>query len=253
LRELEDEILKSLWEFMVMPGAIYRGHTALDKVYQDWVDLYWTGTDLFSSSPMATITGESSINPNSIIDRRDQKVWYAEDGIVLLDKYETSGTEFYNYTTGSIVSEDFTVISSSDVEFRTGGESIHLKTGFKVENGASFIASRGTIGGASLKSTSITLEDQTKFDITNIDPLSDQEVLVSVYPNPSIGTFRITASINNIETFSVAIYDMQGNMIYHNQLFQNGELVSLNGSNPGLYMLHINLSENNYQKKIIIE
>lgn len=72
------------------------------------------------------------------VNPRDQKLWYAHDGVLLLDLYETSGTEVYKYTSGRIEAEDFIVKASSDVEFRTDGEPVYLNHDFEVELGAEF-------------------------------------------------------------------------------------------------------------------
>ena len=120
--------------------TFYLHHSMVDKVYQKWVDDHWDGSSsLFTTTSMATITGKPNINPNSIIDRRVLKIWYAENGVLLLDLYESSGTELYSYTTGRIEAEDFTVKSGTAVWFKTNDESVLLKEGFFVESGAEFL------------------------------------------------------------------------------------------------------------------
>ena len=64
---------------------------------------------------------------------------YAKNGLILLNNYETSGTELYHYTTGSIEAEDFTVKSGTAVWFKTNEEPVLLKEGFFVEPGAEFL------------------------------------------------------------------------------------------------------------------
>ena len=120
--------------------TFYLHHSMVDKVYQEWVDAHWNGSNLFTTTSMATITGKPSINPNSIIDRRTLKVWYAENGMVLLNNYTASGTEIYNYTTGSIEATDFVIPSSANVVFQTNGHSITLESGFSVNVGGVFKA-----------------------------------------------------------------------------------------------------------------
>ena len=73
------------------------------------------------------------------VNPRDLKLWYAHDGILLLDLYESSGTEMYHYTTGRIEAEDFTVKSGTAVWFKTNDEPVLLKEGFFVESGAEFL------------------------------------------------------------------------------------------------------------------
>jgi tyrosinase len=121
--------------------TFYLHHSMVDKVYQHWVDDHWDGsTNLFATTSMATITGKSNINPNSIIDRRVLKIWYAENGVLSLNKYSASGTEVYQYTSGSIEAIDFIVPSSANVEFRTNGKTITLDGGFTVNAGGIFEA-----------------------------------------------------------------------------------------------------------------
>lgn len=129
------------------PGdpMFYLHHCMVDKVWADWFRIHNTSTGSGLDTNMETFlcyngncNSRTAVDATDWVNPRDQKLWYAHEGVLLLDLYETSGTEVYYYTTGSIEAENFTVKSSSDIEFRTNGEPVYLNHDFEVETGATF-------------------------------------------------------------------------------------------------------------------
>lgn len=128
------------------PGdpVFYLHHCMVDKVWADWFRQNPSSTGSGLNTSMRTFNGypgfPGTIDATDYVDPRELKLWYAYNNILLLDKYTASATEVYHYTTGQIQSEDFTVPSSANVEFRTNGQNIILKSGFKVNSGGVFKA-----------------------------------------------------------------------------------------------------------------
>lgn len=124
----------------------YLHHCMVDKVWADWFRIHNTSTGSGLDTNMETFLGyngdwtepRTTVDATDWVNPRDQKLWYVHDGVLLLDLYETSGTEVYKYTTGRIEAENFIVKSSSDVEFRTVGQPVYLNHDFEVEAGAEF-------------------------------------------------------------------------------------------------------------------
>ena len=118
----------------------YLHHSMIDKIWKDWA-----GVTSFTINALSTWP---EIDPHSLIDSRDLKVWYAENGLVTLDQYAVSGEERYRYT-GSITAQDFVVPSGTTCTFEAGAEVV-LGPGFNAEAGSFFTASAGGAASASM-------------------------------------------------------------------------------------------------------
>ncbi len=121
----------------------------------------------FPNSGSLNVAIPQTLTQGNLTDSRnsDVKVWYAENGTVILDKYTASGTENYYYTgiieAGSRVTTtvtinsttktystgNFTIPSGATVKFVSGGlqmgtapaaGSIHLVPGFSAQSGSTF-------------------------------------------------------------------------------------------------------------------
>ena len=67
------------------------------------------------------------------------KIWFAYDNVLLLDMYWASGSESYNYSTGEIHIEDFTIPNGVDVEIRTDGDNIKIIKDFNAVLGSELL------------------------------------------------------------------------------------------------------------------
>ncbi len=273
--------------------VFYLHHCMVDKVWHDWVETNWTGTTLsFSSNDpnggntsMLTFIGYAGstnennvvrVNPNSWVDSRSSKVWYADNEEVLLDDYTTSGTENYRYT-GTIVMEDFTVNSTTTVK---AGQKISLKDGFRVRSGRSFRAEIGSSmfnvpgarissseghekgidnGQATLSQTGVQyLEQAEGKNVYGMDIPgkweSQLEKNISIYPNPSFGEFAIEFGSSR-DDWKVRVLNVMGKAVsFQSNLFHDKILhVKLDHASPGVYCVIFESAHGKkYLKKVTI-
>lgn len=91
-------------------------------------------------------------------------------------------------------------------------------------------------------------------DCTGIDEAGNSAV--SLYPNPSVGTFSIIASNQVSGTFRLEIYDAGNKVVYsqNNLELKPGKKAQISAGNlaDGLYMLKLSGSAGNYSTKLVI-
>jgi len=84
----------------------------------------------------------------------------------------------------------------------------------------------------------------------------DLNKLVSLYPNPSQGSFHINLSddltIEN-NNFNINVYDITGRRIYHHALTNSNQEIQLNKAQKGVYLVEVSNGKNKMVKKLIIE
>jgi tyrosinase len=176
-------------------------HSFVDKIWQDW-----TGTSSFSGNSLPA--PYSSTNPHNIVDSRDLNVWYAEDGLVLLDQYETSGTNDYRYTGKIKAEDDFVVKNGSDVTF-IAGEEIVLGPEFQVEAGGEFYAEvNPDVGNIAAKQRSGLAEGP---------PIQEETPknysLAQNYPNPFNPATVIPYELPVAGHVTLEVFDMLGRRV----------------------------------------
>jgi hypothetical protein len=95
------------------------------------------------------------------------------------------------------------------------------------------------------------------FSIT--DPLSIDEFELedlSIYPNPSNGSFTIGFDSKSGEDINIEVYDIRGRAIFtksFNSTNRFNEQVQLNTAQSGVYLLHISDGPFKVTKKIVLE
>jgi len=96
------------------------------------------------------------------------------------------------------------------------------------------------------------------FTITTNLGVNDNELdkLVSLYPNPSQGSFHINLSddltVEN-NNFNINVYDITGRRIYNKALTNNNQEVQLSKAQKGVYLVEVSNGKNKMVKKLIIE
>jgi len=75
---------------------------------------------------------------------------------------------------------------------------------------------------------------------------------IAVYPNPSTGTFNLTANNKPDESCNVSIYNLMGTLV--KQFQWNGENTTFNLSNnaSGVYILKVINKDNTEVKKLMV-
>ncbi len=86
----------------------------------------------------------------------------------------------------------------------------------------------------------------------SLEPIDNNYVYYTVYPNPTTGNILINSGIQNQKAV-ISIYDMYGRSIYSCTTKTFPLQISLIGNKPGLYFVKITTDKNIYTKKIIIE
>ncbi len=79
--------------------------------------------------------------------------------------------------------------------------------------------------------------------------------LVSVFPNPSSGVFTINASIPNVSTADIIIYNAIGEAVLEKRItikYGNGVEVDLTDKPEGMYLIKLKTSEGVVTKQIVI-
>ena len=128
------------------PGdpMFYLHHNMVDKIWADWFRLHPTSTGSGLNTSMRTFQDYpgfpgTNINATNYVNPRDMKIWFAYDNVLLLDMYWASGSESYNYSTGEIHIEDFTIPNGVDVEIRTDGDNIKIIKDFNAVLGSELL------------------------------------------------------------------------------------------------------------------
>lgn len=80
---------------------------------------------------------------------------------------------------------------------------------------------------------------------------NNNEIKVSVYPNPSNGKFRINTGTN--DTYNIFVFDFNGRIVTQFNNADDQKYYNLNFLNPGMYILHIMNNDINGSTQIIVE
>jgi tyrosinase len=127
------------------PGdpIFYLHHNMVDKVWADWFRLHPTSTGSGLNTSMVTFQDypgyPNTIDATHYVDPRDEKIWFAFDNILLLDKYIATGSESYYYSTGKIHIDDFVISNGTNVVIRTNGNNIKIIKDFNAVLGSQIL------------------------------------------------------------------------------------------------------------------
>ncbi len=234
------------------PGdpAFYLHHNMVDKIWQKWTDLGRIST--FSNATVPGFpSGVPNVDPNSIIDARHMKVWFAENKFVSLDNYTVSDTENYEYS-DSIYARDFQVPASTNCTLLSGSD-IKLHTGFIAKPGSHFVAklipqqTQVQVANAAFKKE----ESNSSGELTNDE--------IKVFPNPSSDLFQVMlvydyALENASNNFSIQVFDVLGKVVYENRTPSRSGLFQINLADQakGIYFLKISSINNTNSVKTLL-
>lgn len=254
------------------PGdpSFYLHHNMVDKVWQDWHNFGRNSSfsdEILPNKSNPSIpdfpSGVPGVSPSSIIDSRASsvKVWFAENGKVILDKYTVIGTEAYRYTgiieagsrlitsknlNGTNVSYstgDFIIPSGTTCTFTSGGLQmgsapqagyIRLVPGFRAELGAAFTA----------RINSLYFTDASAGGrIAAVDGGEQKggysERKIAIFPNPSKGIFNIQLNKFPNALRSIKVTNSFGRLVQETSSSALSHELDLSNIEPGIYFLMI--------------
>ena len=82
-------------------------------------------------------------------------------------------------------------------------------------------------------------------DLTSVDEM-DTELDISIFPNPVQSVLNIELRFDNVQNFTIKLYDMSGRLILGNQYSQIDYLyeeIDMTNYSPGVYFIHIQSNE----------
>jgi tyrosinase len=226
-------------------------------------------------------TNVFNIEPNRIIDSRtnDMKVWFAENGRVVLDRYTvnstntTNSTEFYTYTgiieagnrrnlaknlNGTIVNYvtgPFTVPSGTTCNMLSGTE-ILLNPGFEAAIGSTLNANIDPLSNPSGFFNSARVgSDILATQVSKPDINQMIEDAVDVYPNPSTGRFNVYLMLKERKPYQYQVFDQLGKLVISSSSDPSSDLafeVDLTNQPPQMYILRVTTQNRSFTKKLIV-
>ncbi|GAA4773624.1 MULTISPECIES: T9SS type A sorting domain-containing protein [Flavobacterium] len=84
--------------------------------------------------------------------------------------------------------------------------------------------------------------------LNNINKIDDNYDLISVYPNPTNGVFKINI---NEENANYKIYNSNGNIVQSKFLIKDENLIDLSNEPKGIYLINIHIKNKIILKKIV--
>ncbi|MEI6310842.1 MAG: T9SS type A sorting domain-containing protein [Bacteroidota bacterium] len=102
-----------------------------------------------------------------------------------------------------------------------------------------------------------TISGNYAFSSVGIDNSVQQLSNLSVFPNPSDGTFTLSFNVYDNSEYQIQITDMLGNIVEQSTEKSTSQEIKktyhLNNLSSGMYLLHIQSNNNSIQKRIIIK
>ncbi|MEL6590599.1 MAG: tyrosinase family protein, partial [Bacteroidota bacterium] len=172
--------------------VFYFHHNMVDKLWQDW-ELANGG----SNFALTSLPGFPGVDPNSIVDSRSIGVFYAENGLAILDKYAVANlvlpNERFIYQFVIEAGNDFVVPNGKVCDFRSC-EEIILKDGFTAEAGSDFHAK---IDGDCDFSTANKVDPALAYvDTFDVPPFRQEDAQQNVYKLPESASLEQTLGLN---------------------------------------------------------
>jgi len=95
--------------------------------------------------------------------------------------------------------------------------------------------------------------DGTKTDLGIFKNTCKNETIISIYPNPNNGEFRIKSAKFNYDEAEIIIYDTRGGIVYKSRLESKNESFNLSEFSTGIYSIVISDTKKITTNKLIIK
>ena len=181
-----------------------------------------------------------------------------------IENQTLTGTRLYSVVHDIIAGPAVTVENGSNIKFEAGNR-ILLRPGFKVNPGASFIASIVPCSGFRLSNSEEELDPNTNpyigdyaiseseeaqkpITITG-DTLLQSNKNNTIVPNPNTGSFTLISTVNNNQVF---IYDLLGNLIHHQVATSLNEQIDISSHPKGIYFVKIQTEDGKVEVQKVV-
>ena len=131
-----------------------------------------------------------------------------------------------------------------------------------VQNETNATVRRGTFYVSPVSTTAsvpVDYADDLRFvieaDVTDVTGVKEElnAKLVSVYPNPSNGEFKVSATAMKGSNMNLVVRDLQGKVVYSANGSKDGASIDLNNVAAGVYMLQVSTDAEIAIKRLVVE
>lgn len=205
--------------------------------------------------------------PTNYVEIKKQSYSVVKDGLVEFNNEPIAYTD--RYTTNqdeNLIIDAENGLLSNDFDF--DGNSFSSELSEFCENGFLFLSDDGSFeyipdtgysgedfftyrafdnGGHSIK-TKVTI---IVTPVTGIDDFVEEELAVTIYPNPVSTYLRINLPDN--KPTQLRMINLKGSIIYQKQITNSQHIIDVQSFPKGVYLLNIQTSTTHFTKKIIIK
>ncbi|ETN96206.1 tyrosinase family protein [Zhouia amylolytica] len=235
--------------------VFYLHHTFIDKIWADWEAIHqnssfirtsmlrYDGTYVFDGQTLPLV------NPNNIIDPRAFGVFYAEDGLAVLDDYTVSNTynaiENFYYQFLIEVRDGFEIPANTSCRITSVNEIVMLP-GFVAASGSDFRAqidnTQARTSGSAIVRNTKKFEALPSMRMVDFEgkKLGDDSSDIEVYPNPFLESVNIRLG-QNTHSGRIVLYNMAGQQV-KSEVFRDKSVLNLNDLRnlaSGVYILNV--------------
>lgn len=220
--------------------AFFFHHNMVDKIWADWYEIHDDPNVADNYYIQTSLPRYPTVDPDDLNDPRSLGIFYADQGLVVLDRYTVNNTfttsEKFGYQFLIESGDDFIVPSGKDAEFRSCNK-IVLMPGFLATAGSTFqakIDADCAFNTASL----VGRDDPPRGQAADREAgptLSSTLASAQNFPNPFTSSTTISLSVETETTLSIEITTVTGQRI---ALLRNNETFS-----PGDHQIQYDASE----------